>query len=334
MDPAPRRSVIAAFVVLAVLAPSCGGGEAADPTTQGTDAPASPVSDGCSGVDFRARVGVYADAQAGTIDPAVPANLGPAVNAVPAGLFTGVLYGGCASESANGLGYEQMMWTNGIGVLSVSWQEWPDDGPLAALPFGGQSRQAGIVQVAATDVEGRERTRMVHLYDGMRVLTVATYSLTTLSIEQAEEIAWAVYDALPVRTSGRVIEASRTFEELFEALPSDTLSVSGLEDVEEMSPFTAAVAIPAVTRRFLVGGSVVTAFDFGALGSADRAAGSISSDGFTIARMPYDAGVSPRYWRWDRVILQYMGTDRELLERLVVVLGQPFAGETIPVGNT
>jgi hypothetical protein len=50
--------------------------------------------------------------------------------------------------------------------------------------------------------------------------------------------------------------------------------------------------------------------------------------------MPYDAGVSPRYWRWDRVILQYMGTDRELLERLVVVLGQPFAGETIPVGNT
>ena len=175
-------------------------------------------------------------------------------HAIPTGLLTGVLYGGCATESVNGMGHELMLWTNGIGVLVIGWQEWPDEGALQALPFGGESRQAGVVQVSAMDETVAERTRVVHLYDGRRVVTVATYDLTTLSVEQAEEVAWAVYDALPQAprpTTPGVVQ--RTFPELVAAIPSDTVSVSGIEDAPVLSPFTAALAIPVVTRQFIEG---------------------------------------------------------------------------------
>jgi len=325
------RAAGTGILALSLVAGACGGSAASSPTTTTTSStvPASPVD--CAGVDLRARVGVYEVAQQGEISQGVPPMLGDAVASVPEGLFTGVLYGGCDASRVNGLGFEQMVWTNGIGVLSVALQQWPDDGPLTPLPFGGELRQAGIVEVAALDADAAERTRVVHLFDGMKVVTVATYSLTTLSIDRVEELAWAVYDALPV---GRLAESdvvARTFDELFAAIPDDVVSVSGLEDAPELSPFTVTMGTAVATRRFIAAGSVVTAYDFGAIGAADRAEAAIAPDGYTIARQPYDVTGTPRFWRWDRIILHYMGDDPELLTRLVEVLGQPFAGAEVGV---
>lgn len=326
---ARSRSGFAAAIGLVLVLTACGGStDAAPGATTPPQSVASTTPSACSGVDFRARVARYGEAGRGEIAYLPPPTLGSAVAAVPDGLFTGVAYAGCDAEVIDGLGFEQMMWTNGIGVLSLSWQEWPDDGPLLSLPFGGESRQAGIVQVSATDTDGRERTRIVHLFDGRRVVTAASFALTTLSVEQLEEITWAIYDALPL-PGPAAVSPQRGLEELLATIESDTISVSAVEGVSALVPFTENLAMPVATRSFIAGGATMFAYDFGAVGATDRAQAAVAADGYTIARNPYTVVATPRFWRWDRIILTYQGDDPELLARLVEVLGQPFAGPEI-----
>jgi len=78
-------------------------------------------------------------------------------------------------------------------------------------------------------------------------------------------------------------------------------------------------------RRYAAG-SPVKVFDFGGVGAADRAAAAVSSDGYTIAHVPYDVPATPLYWQWDRLIIQYMGGNEVLIARLDEVLGPKFAG--------
>jgi hypothetical protein len=327
------RPKLVAATALAVVISACGGGtEPASVASAPSDTITTTTPVACSGADFRARVALYQAAGRGEIAYLPPPTLGAAAAAVPEGLFTGVAYAGCHAETVDGLGFEQMMWTNGIGVLSVSWQQWPDDGPLVALPFGGEARQAGIVQVSAIDTEARERTRIVNLFDGRRVITVASYALTTLSVEQLEEISWAIYDALPLPGPSPA-SPQRGVDELLAAIDSDTVSVSALDGVTALAPFTENLAMPVVTRSFIAGGATLFAYDFGAVGATDRAQAAISSDGYTIARNPYAITATPRFWRWDRIILTYQGDDPELLARLLEVLGQPFAGPEIVTGE-
>ncbi len=322
-----HRLAATCVAVLSAVAFSCGDGAPAATTT--TPLATTPSQgDRCGDGDYGPRQTAYAAARAGEVPPDRPLRLGSAVAAVPESLFSGVEYIGCTTEEIAGLGFEQMGWTNGIGLLLLSWQEWPDDDDSGALPFGGSSRQAGIVQVSAMDVMATERTRVVHLFDGFRVITVATFSLTTLSVDQAEEIGWAVYDALPIGTAtqGRG-GGSRTVDDFLAALQTDQVSVGDARAIDEISPFTSILGIAHTTSQFTVSGSDIIVFDFGALGAARRAKESVSSDGFTIAHEPYEmAAPFPHFWHWDRLLILYLGEDEVLLERMNEVVGRQFAG--------
>jgi len=315
-----------ACLLVASLA-ACGGVGAESIVTTIAEAPTSAVAANCSRDDFRARSAMFQSAEAGEIPADVPPQLGLAIESVPSTLLGGVLYLGCSTEEVDELTFERMAWTNGIGLLLVAWQELPGDGDLIGVPFGGSTRQAGVVEVSAIDETAIERTRIVHLFDGVRVVTVATFSLTTLSIEKVEEIAWAVYDAIPVDVSSRAgVGASRSLDPLVAALASDEVSVGDPEGLLEISPFTATLGMANATYQLTVAGNVVKVFDFGAVGAADRAATAVSRDGYTIAHTPYEVVATPRYWQWDRLIIQYMGDNSLLIERLNEVVGPAFAG--------
>jgi hypothetical protein len=320
-----RTTLIVGMLILA----ACSGGAAGDdtPTTSTTMPPVPVATGGCTGVDTHSRPALQQAAEEGRIATGGPALLGPAMEDVPQGLLTAIVYAGCYAEEVDALSFERMVWTNGIGVLDVSWQEWPGDGVSVTVPFPGDTHQAGVVQVSASDGMHSERTRLVHLFDGVRVVTVATFSLTTLSIEQVEEMAWAIYDGLPFDSSRRTgIGASRTLADFLAALASPLIPLSDPVSVAELSPFTTGLALAHASYRVTAAGHTVTVYDFGAVGAADRAAAAISSDGYTIARLPYDVGATPRYWHWDRLLVQYMGDDQDLIARLDEVAGPAIAG--------
>lgn len=321
-----RRLLVMCVAVLSAFVFACGSGDATRAAGPSVSTSVTTAS-GCGAGDYGSRPDLYAAAQAGGVGPAGPMHLGEAVEEIPDPLLSGVLYVGCRTEEVDGLGFEQMAWTNGIGLLLVSWQEWPDDGDTGMLPFGGSSRQAGVVQVAAMDVTAVERSRVVHLFDGFRVVTVGTFSLTTLSIDQVEEIGWAVYDALPVDLGRRVgLGASRTTEDFIASLQSDQIPIGDPEGIDEMSPFTATFGIAHTTTRFTAAGNEIWVFDFGGVGAALRAMQSVSSDGYTIAHYPYEVVASPHFWAWDRLIVLYMGDDAVLIERMNEIVGPQFAG--------
>ncbi len=324
-----RRS--AGLFVLTIVLAACGG--AVKPITSTAPvAPDSTVATGCMGGDFQAHSVLFRAAEEGEIPADVPSQLGLALEKVPPALLGGLLYAGCSAEQVDDLTHELMAWTNGIGLLLIAWQEWPGDGDLGPLPLGGEIRQAGIVQVSTVDqlVDEEARTRIIHLFDGMRVVTVASYSLTTLPTDKLEEIAWTIYDAIPVDTSNRTgIGVTRSLDELLAALASDLLTVEDPEDVPDLSPFTATLGIVNATYRFTAAGNVITVFDFGGIGAADRAAATVSSDGYTIAHTPYEVSATPRFWRWDRLIIRFMGDNDLMLARLDEVIGPAFAGDGI-----
>ena len=327
-----RRS--AGLLSLLVALAACGDATADPVTTLIPETPVPTATDGCVGNGFEGGSVSLRLVEASASPSQVPVRLGVATDAVPATLLDGVHYVGCQSEWVDDLAFEAMAWTNGIGLLFIYWQEWPGDGDLGSLPLGGDIQQAGIVQVSSVDqlFDENSRTRIVHLYDGARVVTVATFSLTTLSIEKVEEIGWAVYDAIPVDPSSRAgVGVTRTLDELMVALASGQLTVEAPEGVHEMSPFTSALGVAHATQKFIVGGNTVTVFDFGGVGAADRAAAVISSDGYTIAHLPYEVSATPHYWQWDRLIVQFMGDSGPVIALFEDVIGSALVGG-IPAG--
>ncbi len=315
------------LLALSLVLSGCGG--AVEPVaTTISEAPSSTIASGCSGGDLQARSALLASAQAGEISVWRPTQLGKALEEVPPALLDGLLYVGCLSERIDELTFESMAWTNGIGFLLVIWQEWPGDRNLEPIPLGGAVHQAGVVQVSTVDqlVDDKTRTRIVHLFDGRRVVTAATFSLTTLSIERVEEVAWALYDAISVGFSSRDgIGVTRSFDELLAALRSVQLTIDDPVDVVEMSPFTATFGIAHATYRFVAAGKAITVFDFGGTGAADRAAATVSNDGYTIGHTPYDVVATPHYWQWDRLIVQFMGDDELVISRFDEVIGPAFS---------
>jgi hypothetical protein len=317
-------------VALMVALAACGGGTEVVTTTTSPEVAGSAAHTGCVEIDTSSRAVLYQAVQDGAIPAEMPPRLKASMEAVPPDLMTSLLYAGCAAESVDDLAFEKSVWTNGIGLMVVALQEWPGDGALVGLPFGGKAHQAGVVQVSAADEMADERTRVVHLFDGVKVVTVATFSLTTLSIEQVEELAWAVFDVMPLDPSNRTgIGTSRSLDELLAALPTNQITVGDPEGISDLSPFTLALGMAHASYIVTSLGNVLTVFDFGAVGAADRAAAAVSSDGYTIAHGPYEVEGTPRYWQWDRLIIQYMGNDAALIERLDEVVGPVFAGGTV-----
>jgi len=318
------------FVALMVTMAACGGSPGAVATTTTPEAGTSTADTDCVEIDTSSRAVLYQAVQDGAIPAEMPEQLKKSMEAVPPDLLTSLLYVGCAAERVGDLTFERTVWTNGIGLMIVSLQEWPGDGALVGLPFGGEAHQAGVVQVSAADEMVGERTRVVHLFDGVKVVTVATFSLTTLSIEKVEEVAWAIFDVMPLDPSNRTgIGASRTLDDLLASLPTNQIAIGEPDDIPDLSPFTLALGMAHATYSVTALGTVLMVFDFGAVGAADRAAAAVSGDGYTIAHGPYEVEGTPRYWQWDRLIIQYMGNDSALIERLEEVVGPVFAGGTV-----
>jgi hypothetical protein len=97
--------------------------------------------------------------------------------------------------------------------------------------------------------------------------------------------------------------------------------------VEQLSPESHCLSVGA--RRLLVNGENVYAFEYQTTGAAERDAATISPDGSSITPAGRACMVSwsgpPRFYRQDRLLALYVGTNQDLIRLLDRVLGSPFA---------
>lgn len=322
------------LVFLLVLA-ACGGGGAAPTTTAPVVATLAPAS--CpsgvigaqgDGPDYLNIVGSHTRATNGQIPDGRPVFLGPASAGIPADLMVGLTYTGCTSLGGVS-NFEEMAWTNGIGLLLVSWFEWPKVADPSTAPFGGTASQAGVVEVSEMETGTEDsRMRVVRLFDGLKVVSVSTYGLTTMSIEQVQDLAWAVYDGLPIDMHGAEAEGT-TVDDVLAAVRSDQRTVSEAVGIDAVSPFTSRAGAAHTSYSAVIDGTDVVLYDFGTPDVAQRAADLISPDGYTIAHQPYDWSGQPHFWLLGRVILLYQGGSESFLEFLTSELGTPVAGAVV-----
>ncbi len=179
----------------------------AQPTAPLCDTLPTPAEVGLSESEWRDQYGSleaqYALAQAGEIRDTHPEFLGLAVAAVPAEYFEQTVYTGCRALTEGGITYEAMYWTNGIGSLDISWQEWPEAGdPSAFQPDDATTEEVDGVQIIESTKEliiarQLQRINTVRFFDGDRVVSVQTTGLSTLSIDELREIGLILWDGLP-----------------------------------------------------------------------------------------------------------------------------------------
>lgn len=329
-----RSSVILCLILFLA---ACGGdspasvaGETASTTTPAAGrCPSGEITRQGDGADYLNLAGSHQRALEGVIPDGRPTFLGPASDAIPEDLMVGLEYTGCAALGPPS-NFEEMAWSNGLGLLLVSWHEWPRVADPSMAPFGGTSRQAGVVQVSHMETGTEEsRMRVVRLFDGLKLVAVSTYGLTTMSIEQVEDVAWAVYDGLPMNMEGGATSGV-TVSEVLDGVRSDAVTVSEAEGIMDVSPFTARTGAAHTSYSAVIDGTNVLLYDFGIPQVAERAAGMISPDGFSLAHQPYDWQGTPHFWQLDRVILLYEGGSESFLDLLIEEFGTPFAGG-IPV---
>jgi hypothetical protein len=326
----------ALLAVVLIVFTACGG----DGSTSITEAPsttiASPAATCPSGVlaergdgpDYLNFVGSHERALQGGIPDGKPAILGPASEAIPTDLMVGLEYIGCSA--LDGISsFEEMAWTNGIGLLLVSWHEWPRVEDPSSAPFGGNARQAGVVQVSQLETgSGDAKMRVVHLFDGLKVVSVSSYGLTTMGIDQVEDLGWTVYDGLPIDMEGAP-EIGVTVESVLELLRSDQRTVTNATGIPDVSPFTSRAGAAPMSYSTVVDGTELLLYDFGVPEVASRAARMISTDGYSVAHQPHDWTAQPHFWRMGRVILLYQGGSAEFVQLLTEEIADPIAGGEI-----
>jgi hypothetical protein len=111
---------------------------------------------------------------------------------------------------------------------------------------------------------------------------------------------------------------------LIEALRQQGATVRAME---RMSADAHCLSLGA--QRLVVNGENVYAFEYETAEAATRDASTVSSDGSTItatgrACMP-GWTAPPRFYRQDRLMALYVGTNQDLIRTLDGVLGSPFA---------
>jgi hypothetical protein len=319
------------FTAMLLVVSACGGGDTAA-TTVAAAASTLPPAECPSGVldargdgpDYLNIVGSFAAAGEGRIPDGVPTHLGPAVTAIPSEQMVGLAYTGCSSLGGPS-NFEEMAWSNGIGLMLVSWFGWPRVSDPSAASFGGEASQAGVVQVSRIETGTEDsRMRVVRLFDGLKVLSVSTYGLTTMGIDGVEQVAWAVYDGLPVDLEGAP-EIGITVDGVLDIPRSDQRTVSEATPVSAVSPFTARAGAVHATFSAVIDGTDVLLYDFGMPDVAQRAAQMLSIDGYSIAHQPSTWSGEPHFWRLGRVIVLYQGSSGGFLEFLTAELGDPIA---------
>lgn len=120
--------------------------------------------------------------------------------------------------------------------------------------------------------------------------------------------------------------------------PSDLEStealISALEEqgatvvrMGQMPPESHCLSVGA--RRLSVNGENVYAFEYESAAAANRDASMVSSDGSTIGSTGRACSIlwvgPPRFYKRDRLIVLYVGTNQDLIRILDGLLGRPFA---------
>lgn len=97
-------------------------------------------------------------------------------------------------------------------------------------------------------------------------------------------------------------------------------------EVAEVMPHSSMpfFSVPAV--RLLVGGASVHVFEYASVSEADAQAARVSGDGSSIGATLVDWVSIPHFFRGDRLIVLYVGTDAALILTLERLLGAQFAG--------
>lgn len=321
-------------LVFAVFVAACGNSAGPvdttlPPATSTTDGPPScPSGEQPSqgdGPDYLSLGGSFEQARAGDIPDGRPRILGVAAEAIPEELMVGLAYTGCTSLE-DGARFEEMAWSNGLGLLLVSWHEWPKVADPSVMPFGGVAEQAGVVEVSRAEA-GSENSRLqiIRLFDGLKVVSISSYGLTTMDMERLEEVAWAVYDSLPLDRDGASAEGA-TVDDVLETLALDRVSVGEAEPSAELSAFTLNLGAAHASYTAVVNGTEISIYDFGTPVVAERALRAVSPDGFSIAHMPHDWDGDPHFWRLGPVVVLYEGADEDFLTLISSALGEAAAG--------
>jgi hypothetical protein len=319
------------LTVLMLLFAACGGEAPSATTTSSTattmapvDCPSGILTARGNGADYLNIGGSFGAAAEGRIPDGTPTYLGPASAGIPSDVMVGLQYTGCTSLGGVS-NFEEMAWSNGIGLMLISWFEWPRVSDPSSAPFGGEASQAGVVQVSSIETGTEDsRMRVVRLFDGLKVLSVSTYGLTTMGIEGVEQVAWAVYDGLPIDMDGAP-EIGTTVDGVLDIPRSDQRTVSEATGVSAVSPFTARAGAVHTSYSAVIDGTDVLLYDFGVPEVAQRAAQMISIDGYSIAHQPHGWTGEPHFWRLGRVIILYQGSSEAFVEFLIEELGDPIA---------
>lgn len=320
------------LVLVALLFAACGGDAqpagptgVVDTTLPPATCPSGAITGQGDGPDYLNVSDSHALAVAGGLPDSAPVFLGSAAGAVAPEVMVGLVYTGCASLGGDS-NFEEMAWSNGIGLLLVSWSEWPRVADPSTGAFGGTATQAGVVQVSTIETGTEDsRMRVVRLFDGLKVVSVSTYGLTTMGIDQVEDLAWVVYDGLPVDMSGAGAVGS-TVDDVLAIVRSDQRTVSDATPLAAVSPFTSRAGMAHMSYTAVVDGTEVTLFDFGVPEVARRAALMVSLDGYTIAHQPHPWSGPPHFWLEGRVLILYQGESESFLEFMSSEFGSPLAG--------
>jgi len=83
-------------------------------------------------------------------------------------------------------------------------------------------------------------------------------------------------------------------------------------------------SVPAA--RVLVNGNSVHVFEYATVSAADAEAARVSADGSSIGNTQVLWVSTPHFFRRDRLIVLYVGTDDRIIQMLASLLGPQFAG--------
>lgn len=70
----------------------------------------------------------------------------------------------------------------------------------------------------------------------------------------------------------------------------------------------------------------MTVYEFPDSATADAAADAVTPDGWGVAGSQFEWVGAPRFWRWGRTVILYVGEDQAFVESMSQLLGTQFAG--------
>ncbi|MCL2627908.1 MAG: hypothetical protein FWD44_04325 [Oscillospiraceae bacterium] len=104
------------------------------------------------------------------------------------------------------------------------------------------------------------------------------------------------------------------------------LSDNGFEYIEVS--FDTDYSFLSVPRRpLLIGDEIISVYEFQSERTMNTDAATISSDGYSIGNSSISWIYPPYFFKDTRLIVNYVGEDREIINFLHKVFGRPFAGQ-------